>query len=398
MTRLLFLVTEDWYFCSHRLPMARAARDAGFQVTVATRIDAHRAAIEAEGFRVVPLTWHRRSINPLAAVTAVAEIAALYRRERPHIVHHVALKPTVLGGLAAFLAEVPAVVNALTGLGTAFLGSGLKARLAGAVARPLLRFVLRRPGSVLVVQNEDDHQLLTSLGLVPAGRVHLIRGSGVDTQRFAELPEPSEPPVVVAQVGRLLDDKGVRTLVAAHGAVRARGVDMTLLLAGTPDPANPSSIPAAELAGWRALPGVELADHVTDVRDVWARAHVAVLASRREGLPKSLLEAAACGRAIIATDVPGCREVARAGVNALLVPPDDVAALAAALERLARDLALRRRLAAASRPLVLSDMAEATVGARIVDLYRSLLAEVGLAETGVGAVMQPAGPDRETPP
>ncbi|HYD64425.1 glycosyltransferase family 4 protein [Azospirillum sp.] len=387
--RLLYLVTEDWYFWSHRLPMARAARDAGFDVAVATRVDKHADRIAAEGFRVLPLTWRRRSVHPGEALSAVAEIASLYRRERPDVVHHVSLKPVVLGGLAAMAAGVPAVVNALTGLGSAFLGKGgLKSRIAGTVARTALRTILKRRNSLLVLQNTDDRDHLVRLGLVPPDRVWVIRGSGVDTGHFAVLPEPP-PPVVAGYVGRLLEDKGVRPLVEAHQILRAQGLDVRLLLAGTPDPENPTSIQPAELERWKALPGVELAGHVTDVRTVWTRAHIAVLPSRREGLPKSLLEAASCGRAIVATDVPGCREVARAGENALLVPVDDAPALAEAIGTLARDAVLRHRFAAAGRRLVESDMAADAVGAKTVELYRTLLAS---ARPGATPLPQPRTP------
>jgi glycosyltransferase involved in cell wall biosynthesis len=376
--KLLYLVTEDWYFWSHRLPMARAAKKAGFDVVVATRVDQHRERIEAEGFRVVPLSWQRRSVSPTGALAAIREIDAVYRRERPAIVHHVAMKPVLLGGLAAIAAGVPAVVNALTGLGSAFLGTGgLKSRVAGTVARPMLRTVLKRPNSRLILQNADDRDLLVDRKLVKADSVSLIRGSGIDVKHFAVLPEP-EGPVTVGFVGRLLEDKGVRPLVEAHQALRAQGLDVRLILAGTPDPENPTSVQPAELERWTALPGIELPGHIADVREVWKRAHIAVLPSRREGLPKSLLEAASCGRAIVATNVPGCREVAHAGENALLVPPDDAAALAEAIGTLARDAELRHRFARASRKLVESDMAADRIGAKTVELYRTLLA--GLAK------------------
>lgn len=373
--KLLYLVTEDWYFWSHRLPMARAAKKAGFEVVVATRIDRHGERIEAEGFRVVPLHWRRRSVSPSHALACIREIDAVYRRERPAIVHHVALKPILLGGLAAIAAGVPAVVNGLTGLGSALMGKGgLKGRLAGLVARPLLGIVLKRPNSRLILQNADDRDLLVGAKLVKPEAVSLIRGSGIDVKHFAVLPEP-EGPITIGFVGRLLDDKGVRPLVDAQQRLRAQGLEINLILAGTPDPENPTSVRPADVERWTALPGVELPGHVADVREVWKRAHIAVLPSRREGLPKSLLEAASCGRAIVATDVPGCREVARAGENALLVPVDDAAALAEAIGTLARDADLRRRFARAGRKLVESDMAADRVGARTVDLYRALLAD-----------------------
>ena len=369
MPKLLYLVTEDWAFCSHRLPMARAARAAGFEVVVATRVGAHRERIEAEGFRVHALDWRRRGNGPLATLRAVFDIAALYRRERPDLIHHVAMKPVIVGGLAAWLTGRRAVINALTGLGYVFIGdSPVKLPI-----RALIRLVLKRPGSRLLLQNHDDARFLVGRGFADPARLTVIRGSGIDIDHYAPLPEPATGPVTVAYVGRMLEDKGIPTLVEAHRRVRERGIDLRLILAGTPDPENPTTVTEATLREWAAGPGLEWRGAVADVRTVWRDAHFAVLPSRREGLPKSLLEAAACGRALVATDVPGCREIARAGENALLVPADDAEALAGALATLATDAGLRARFGAASRALVVSDLAAGPVGARTVELYRKCL-------------------------
>lgn len=367
--KLLYLVTEDWAFRRHRLPMARAARDAGFDVVVATRVSDAVPAIEAEGFRVVPLSWNRRSLNPFSVLRSVVEIVRLFRRERPDLVHNLAVKPALLGGLVARALGLPAV-NALTGLGTLFIGSGsARTRIVATLARPVLRFVLRGPRSLTLFQNADDRDLLVDRGLVDPTRTRLIRGSGVDVDHFAVLPEPPEPPVTLAYVGRLIADKGVRELVAAYRDLRERGLDVRLLIAGSPDPDNPTSIPLDELESWRRTEGIEAPGDVDDVRTVWARAHVAVLLSRREGLPKSLLEAAAVGRAMAASDVPGCREIAIDGRNAILVPPDDHAATVAALERLVRETGTRRRFAVESRRMVEADLSANAVGAAIRSLY-----------------------------
>lgn len=367
--KLLYLVTEDWAFRRHRLPMARAARDVGFDVVVATRVSDAVPAIEAEGFRVVPLSWNRRSLSPFSVLRSVVEIVRLFRRERPDLVHNLAVKPALLGGLVARALGLPAV-NALTGLGTLFIGSGsARTRIVATLARPVLRFVLRGPRSLTLFQNADDRDLLVDRGLVDPTRTRLIRGSGVDVDHFAVLPEPPEPPVTLAYVGRLIADKGVRELVAAYRDLRERGLDVRLLIAGSPDPDNPTSIPLDELESWRRTEGIEAPGDVDDVRTVWARAHVAVLLSRREGLPKSLLEAAAVGRAMAASDVPGCREIAIDGRNAILVPPGDHAATVAALERLVRETETRRRFAVESRRMVETDLSANAVGAAIRSLY-----------------------------
>ncbi|HEX9103328.1 MAG TPA: glycosyltransferase, partial [Polyangia bacterium] len=268
--KLIYLVTEDWYFCSHRLPMARAAQRAGFDVAVATRVAEHGERIRAEGFALHPLRWRRRDIGPRASLRAVAEIYHLYSRERPLLVHHVALKPSVLGGVAALLAGVPAVVNAVTGVG--FVGSSptLRARL---LRRPMdfaLARLLERPNSRVIVQNEDDRALLLSLHAGAAERVLVIRGSGVDTAHFQATPEPPEPPVIAGYAGRLLADKGIAALVEAHQSLHRRGSALALRIAGTPDPDNPSSIDAATLAAWRSLPGITWLGQVDDIRTLWA--------------------------------------------------------------------------------------------------------------------------------
>src|SRR6266849_3131743 len=179
-------------------------------------------------------------------------------------------------------------------------------------------------------------------------RIVLIPGSGVDTVTLRPLPEPSGP-MTIAFVGRLLADKGIRTLIEAQRQLRSKGIN--LLIAGTPDPANPASVSQAEAEAWGREPGITWLGHVDDISSVWARAHIAVLPSRREGLPKSLLEAAACGRPMVATDVPGCREIAIAGETGLLVPPDQAQALAAAIETLAAAPELRARFGRAARRL-----------------------------------------------
>lgn len=374
--KLLYLVTEDWYFWSHRLPMARAAQRAGFAVGVATRVAEHGERIRAAGFALHPLRWRRGSSGVLSSLAAIAEIRRLYRRERPLIVHHVALKPAVLGSIAALLAGVPAVVNAVTGFGFVASSPSLRARLLRRPVSLVLAHLVERANSRVIVQNEDDRRLLIALNPAAAPRIAVIRGSGIDLARFAPAPEPPAPPVVAGFAGRLLADKGIATLVEAQQLLRRRGLVLRLKIAGTPDPENPSSIDAATLARWRELPGIDWLGQVEDVRELWRLCHIAVLPSRREGLPKSLLEAAAMARPLVATDVPGCREIAREGENALLVPPDDAEALARALERLASDAALRRRFGAASRALVESDLAEDAVGAATVALYRALLREV----------------------
>jgi glycosyltransferase involved in cell wall biosynthesis len=372
--KLIFLVTEDWYFWAHRLPQAQAALASGFDVGVATRVQHHGERIRAAGFALHALDWERRA-GPFALLAAVFDTARLYRRERPALVHHVALKPVLIGSMAAALARVPFVVNAVTGLGYLFVAAGVRARLMRKILLVALRLLGRRPGVTWLVQNPDDGALLAARRVAPAERIALIRGSGIDLTRYRPLPDPAGPVVVIACATRLLRIKGVGDLVAAFRLLRARGSEVRLLIAGEPDPENPSAIPEAEILGWATEPGIEWLGRVEDVRELWIQAHIATLPSwGGEGIPMTLLEAAACGRPLIATDVPGCREIAHQGINALLVPVGAIDALADAMERLASDAALRVRFGKASRQLVESDLSAEQVGAHTAALYRKLLA------------------------
>jgi glycosyltransferase involved in cell wall biosynthesis len=367
---LLYVVAEDWYFLLHRLPMARAAADAGYHVHLATHVNRDRSTIEALGFEVHPLNWRRGSLNPLDIISIVRDIRRLYSRLRPDIIHHIALQPVVIGSIAAM--GLPVVtLNSLVGLGFAFTSSQPKARMVRTVFKVLLPRLMNRPNRAVTVENKDDKALLAAFGLRSAP-VFVLPGSGVDIARLTPLAEPTGT-MTVAFVGRLLGNKGVRTLVAAHELLKRRGIQVRLLIAGEPDPANPTSVPMTEIESWKSRPGITVLGYVSDIVAVWRSAHIAVLPSRGgEGLPVSLLEAAACGRPLIATDVPGCREIARPGVNGLLVAPDDASALAEAISQLAQDAELRRRFGEASRRIVETEYSSDIVGREVVALYDRL--------------------------
>jgi glycosyltransferase involved in cell wall biosynthesis len=368
--RLIYVVTEDWYFLSHRLPMARAARAAGFEVHVAANVGEDAAHIREEGFILHPIRFARGRPSLLRALRTILALRRLYRAVRPVIVHHVATQPTLLGILASFRFKF-AVVYALSGLSDAFIADSSKTRSLLRFRR-LLRFGLNRDRAVGLVQNPDDREVLANLGVKPE-HIALIPGPGIDADRFRPIPEP-DGQVTVAFVGRMLADKGVRTLMDAQRMLRDSGIPCDLLLAGTPDPANPGSIPQIEVASWGRESGTTWLGHVADIAGVWRRAHIAVLPSRGgEGVPKSLLEAAAFGRPLIATDVPGCREIVIHEKTGLLVPVDDPQALAAAILRLVRSAQQRVRFGVAARRLVDERFAADLIGQAAVALYRRLL-------------------------
>jgi glycosyltransferase involved in cell wall biosynthesis len=378
--KLLFLVTEDWYFCSHRLPAARAARAAGFDVVVATRVRAHGDRICDEGFALRPIGWRRRGDGVLGAAWAISEIAGLYRAEQPDLVHHIALKSVLFGGIAlrrAFPApeRAPVAIDSIMGLGSGFSAASFAARLRRPSLGIALRLAVGGERSWVVVQNPEDRDALMTLGIAPR-RIVMIRGSGVDCNHFRPLPDPDATTVTVALVSRMLRAKGVLDAVAAIRLLRGRGLPVELLLVGPTDPDNRGSLTAEALVSLRADHGIEWLGPVADVRAVWRRAAIAVLPSTYgEGVPKALLEAAACARPIIASDVPGCREIVRPGETGLLVPPRDIQALAEAIAALAGDPMRRKAMGRAARELVECEFGEDIVASETLAVYDAALRE-----------------------
>lgn len=369
--KLVFVVTEDWFFASHFLPMARAARELGLEVTVVTRVRAHREAIEATGARVVPLEAERRSLNPMAAGYAAGQLAAILKDEKADLVHCIALKGILTGGFAAAMAGVGRRVYALTGLG--FLGArtDMTGRLAQRAIRLLVRGLETRRTRYLF-ENTDDPRLI---GLDPAGAtVTVVGGAGIDPEALTPSPLPPHPPLKVAVVARMLWSKGIDLAVEAVRQARATGVPVELSLYGAPDRSNPKAIPEQTLKEWSAEPGIAWHGATGDVAAVWREHHVACLPSRGgEGLPRTLLEAAACGRAIVTSDVPGCRTLVRHDVEGLIVPPDDAASLGKALAALAGDPQRVARMGEAARARVVHGFTERDVMEAVKGLYVSML-------------------------
>src|ERR1700719_650091 len=340
MPKILYLVTEDWFFVSHFLPMAQAARDCGLQVAVATRVRADGERLKAEGFSVIAMESRRGSFSPLRSLRDFFQALKIVRAERADIVHCIALRPVVIGGLAARLAGTGALVVAPTGLGHLWIERGIAVRVARKLVRIIVGSWLRGPRTRYLFENRDDPR---EFGLDPDGAdITIVGGAGVDPEKFPRSEEPAAPPLKVAVVARMIRPKGIVESVEAVRRARAAGAPVELHLLGGPDPDNPRSIPQATLAQWSQTPGITWHGHETDVARVWREHHVAMLLSYREGLPRSLVEAAAAGRPIVATDVPGCREVARDGKEGILVPLGDSEATARALTALAADQALRQ--------------------------------------------------------
>ncbi len=377
--KILYIVNEAYFFLSHRLAVARTAVAEGFEVHVAAPEDHVWApagfsveAIEEAGFHYHPIALSRRGTRPLEELATFLAIWRLLRSLRPDLVHTLTIKPVLYGGIAARLAGVRGLVNAVTGLGQIFGAKGWRAAMLRLAVSRLYGWSLGHGNARLIVQNPDDGDILVRLGAVKAEGVELIRGSGVDLAQFAFSPDPGGEPVFVLPA-RLIWDKGIQEFVDAAALLRQRGVTARFALIGDTHPSNPRAVPEATLRGF-AAEGVEWWGRCDDMPAIFASVHAVVLPSNyREGVPKVLIEAAASGRPIVATDNPGCREIARHEENALLVPPRDAAALAAALARLAKDPALRRRLGQGGRRIAEAEFDENQVAARTLEIYRRLL-------------------------
>lgn len=370
--KLMFVVNVDWFFLSHRLPIALEARRQGFEVHIATGLTNRLDDLEKAGLVVHPLVLDRSSASIGNAVATIRQLVQAFRHVRPDVVHLVTIKPVLLGGLAARLARIPAVVAAVSGLGFVFMAQGLRAALRRSVVGAMYRVALNHRNAKVIFQNEEDRASLVRITGLAQAKTTLIRGSGVDLVSYRCTPEPSGIPVILL-AARLLADKGVREFVQAARLLRKRSCAVRMVLVGTADPANPTSVAAEDLAKWVQEGLVEHWGHRSDMPAVLASANVVVLPSYREGLPKVLAEAAACGRAVITTDVPGCRDAVEANVTGLLVPPRNAAALADAIALLAEDQAMRCRMGMAGRQLAESAFDVQQVIAAHMGIYRELM-------------------------
>ena len=370
MAKILYLVTEDWFFASHFMPMARTARELGFDVAIATQLGDKASSFTAEGFRPIALSSNRGSSGLIEALRSMIRTYRVVQNEKPDVVHCIALRPVVLGGLAAKLAGAPRLVLAPTGLGHLWTSDGIVIRALRALVKRAVGSWLNGPDTRYLFENRDDPG---EFGLdLNEKNIFIVGGAGVVPDAFPSVPEPAAPPVKLAVVSRMIAPKGIAEAVEAVRQARAAGAPVELDLYGEPDPANPLSIPSQALRDWGREPGIRWLGRTEDVARVWREHHIALfLSTYREGLPRTILEAAAAGRPIIACAVPGCRDLVRDGREGILVNPGDTAAAARAIARLAGDPALRQKMGRDAHLRFIDGFTESAVTGVVARLYET---------------------------
>jgi glycosyltransferase involved in cell wall biosynthesis len=347
--KLFLVVNVDWFFVSHRLPIALEALKRGYDVTIFS-IDTGRAEeIRAHELRFIPLPTSRAGMNILQEIKVIMLLFRYYRNEKPDIVHHVAVKPVTYGSLVAKILGVPKVVNALSGLGFLFINAD-KNRLVHSIVNRVFKFGFKNKNLTFILQNHDDFAMIKDIGVLEDHQIKMIKGSGVDLTSFHFTEEKPAETLRVILPARMLYDKGVVEFVEAARILKPKYQEtVDFVLVGNVDMGNNAGIKEEQLLAWHKEGAVSWLDYQKDIIPTLIEAHIVVLPSYREGLPKSLIEACAIGRAIVTTDVPGCREVVIEGENGFLVENKNVPALAAAIEKLILDKPLRLRMGLASR-------------------------------------------------
>jgi glycosyltransferase involved in cell wall biosynthesis len=373
MKTIIYFVSEDWYFCSHRLSIARKALAEGFKVVVVTRVSKHRDVIKSEGFELAPIEVKRGGMNIFSEFKTLFVLYSYYKKYKPDVVHHVAIKPVIYGTLIARLIGSIKIVNAMAGLGFVFISNKKKVKLLRFFVHQLFRFLFNNKNSQLILQNKDDLGYFLKNKLVNNDRVTIIRGSGVDIKKFIPAEESKGIPIVML-ASRMLWDKGVGEFVNAAKILKQKGIRVRFVLVGDGDSENPSSISSTQLSEWHELGIVNWWGERDNMQEVLTQAHIVCLPSYREGLPKVLLEAASCGRPIIATDAPGCREIVHDGENGILVPLKDSNFLASAIKELVNNPGKRKSMGKNGRILVKREFSEEIVVSQTLTVYQELLA------------------------
>jgi glycosyltransferase involved in cell wall biosynthesis len=371
-TKILYLVSEDQAFCTHRLDLAKAAKKSGYEVVVVTKVTQYEDEIISNGFKLINLNLSRSASRPLRDFFTLLKLIQIYKKEKPDIVHHVTLKVVLLGTIATLFSGKIVSINAFTGLGFVFSSSQIKAKIIRLLIRPVLKALLRRKNAWMIFQNPDDLELFNNLGLIEPDRSVIIRGSGVDINEFEQTPDVNNIPVIML-ASRMLWDKGVGEFVDAAKRAHEENLKAKFIIVGDIDKDNPMSISVSTLKKWTDEGYITWDGHSNNMSEKLSSASVVCLPSYREGLPKVLLEGAAIGRPLIATDVPGCREIIINNVNGILVKLKDVDSLYNAIKVLVLNSEMRFRMGQESRVLIETKLSANIINTQTLDLYKTAI-------------------------
>jgi len=372
--KIFMFANTDWYLFNFRLPLIKRLIGLGHEVTVLSPNGLFQSRLRDEGVRCLTIPLERKGQFGASDIKGLYQLLRIYRREKPDVVHHFTVKAVIYGMVAAKLARIPFQINAITGMGYLFTGEKTRSSLTRRVVVFCLQKFLSGKNCRTVVQNQDDQAALLNLGISRAETLFLISGSGVNLEKFTPSDVQKTGSVKILMASRILIDKGVREYVAAARKILALRADVEFLLAGTPDPGNPSAIGIKEIETWRDIKGFEYLNYVENMKQLLDSIDIAVLPSYREGLPRSLLEASACQLPCVASDVPGCNYVVDDGVTGYLVQPKTVGELALAMERLIDAPDLRKKMGLAARERVSRLFSEEMVIGQTVAIYN--MAEV----------------------
>ena len=372
--KLLILVNDLGFFISHRLLIAEASFAKGFDVVVGYGElgTADKDFLINKGFKIKHIPMYRVSINFVKELKTLLYVWKFFKIEKPDIAHLVTIKPYLYGGIISRLLGTPALVSAVSGLGTIFISKDLKFRIIRFLLYPIYKMAFNHINQKIIVQNNDDLKVLADWGVLKAIKTKLLKGSGVDINNFKNLEEPSGI-ISICFASRLLRDKGLNEFVLAAKILKERGVIAKFYVAGDLDLNNPTGLSIDDFNKLKKIEYIEVLGFQKDIPRLYANSHIICLPSYREGLPKSLIEAAAAGRAIVTTDVPGCRDAIIPNKTGLLVPVKNSYKLADALQWLIENPDKRVAMGKAGRKLAEKNFAVDNVVQNHLDIYQELL-------------------------
>ena len=376
--KIVILVNDLNFFCSHRLPIAEAAKDLSFKIVIGYGEEggADPILLNQKGFNTKYVPMKRGSKNLLKDLISFFKIIFFLKKEKPDLVHLVTIKPYLYGGIASRLVGVPSVVSAVSGLGTLFVHKNFKSKFLRFLTYPIYRLAFNHPNQIVIVQNRDDSNVLTKWNVLNYEKIRLIKGSGVQLKNFINLEEPAGIPTVCF-AARLLIDKGVNEFISAARILKQRQVKAKFILAGDLDKQNPSGLKANDLQKIIEEKIVNFIGFQEDIPSLYSKSHIICLPSYREGLPKALLEAAAARRPIVTTNVPGCRDAVISDKSGILVPIKDSLSLANALQELIIDASKRKEMGKTGRELAEKEFKLENVVDKHIKIYKYLLVNRG---------------------